>query len=458
MTARILVVDDVLANVKLLEARLTAEYFEVKTAFSGFEALQLCSRSAFDVILLDVMMPGMDGFEVCRRLKSDPATAHVPVVLVTALSQPSDRIRGLEAGADDILAKPVDELALVARVRSLARFKQVVDELRRQVESSGTLGLQQGLKSGALIDEGGRGRVLLVEDREHSAERLVAALSEMHTTDLEAGPDEAVFRAATGGYDLMVLSSTLKDFDSLRVCSQIRSLESTRDLPILLIADGEDRSRIVRGLDIGVNDYLLRPVDRDELMARVRSQLRRKRYADRLRDIMQASLQMAVTDPLTGLRNRRYLESHLGGLMDAAADGDKPLSLMILDIDHFKVVNDTFGHDAGDEVLQSFAERVKTVIRGVDIMCRLGGEEFIIVMPDTNLEVATRVAERVRQTVESAMFPIEKGTQHIPVTVSVGIAERRNGREADVVMKRADLALYRSKAQGRNRVSADIVA
>jgi len=153
MTARILVVDDVLPNVKLLEARLSAEYFEVRTAANGFDALQLCSRSPFDVILLDVMMPGMDGFEVCRRLKADPATAHVPVVLVTALDHPADRVRGLEAGADDFLTKPVDELALIARVRSLARFKQVVDELRRQVESSGTLALQPGAAASALVDD-----------------------------------------------------------------------------------------------------------------------------------------------------------------------------------------------------------------------------------------------------------------------------------------------------------------
>ncbi|RYC31794.1 PleD family two-component system response regulator [Lichenibacterium minor] len=455
MTARILVVDDVLANVKLLEARLSAEYFDVRTASDGLEALRLCARGAFDVVLCDVMMPGMDGFEVCRRLKSDPATAHVPVILVTALDGSSDRVRGLEAGADDFLTKPVDELALIARVRSLARFKHVVDELRRQVDASATLGLQSGGKPAALVDEGGRGRVLLIEDRQVSAERLSATLSQGHTVDLEAVADDALFRAATGGYDLVVLSSTLKDYDSLRVCSQLRSLERTRDLPILLLAEAEDRARIVRGLDIGVNDYLVRPVDRNELMARVRSQLRRKRYADRLRDIMQASLQMAVTDPLTGLHNRRYLESHLGGLIDTAADGDKPLALMILDIDHFKAVNDTFGHDAGDDVLKAFAERVKTVIRGVDVFCRLGGEEFIIVMPDTSLDIAGRVAERVRQTVGGSPFAIEKGARQIPVTVSIGLAERRNGREADAMLKRADRALYRSKAAGRNRVSAD---
>src|SRR5437016_4006589 len=130
MTARILVVDDAPPNVKLLEARLSAEYFEVLTAGSGPEALAICQDGACDIVVLDIMMPGMDGFEVCRRLKTNPTTAHLPVVIVTALDQPADRLRGLEAGADDFLTKPIDEVALVARLRSLARLKVVIDELR----------------------------------------------------------------------------------------------------------------------------------------------------------------------------------------------------------------------------------------------------------------------------------------------------------------------------------------
>ena len=453
MTARILVVDDVVPNVKFLEARLSAEYFEVSTAGNGAEALRLCAQRAFDVVLLDVMMPGMDGFEVCRWLKSDAATAHVPVVLVTALDQPADRVRGLEAGADDFLTKPVDEVSLIARVRSLARLKRVIDELRQRAESSASYGLHAGGRLAAL-DDVGHGRILLLEDRISSSERLVAALSKAHDVDLEVDANEALFRAATGDYDLAIVSSSLKNVDSLRVCSQLRSLDCTRDLPILLLADAEDRGRILRGLDIGVNDYLVQPVDRNELMARVRIQLRRKRYTDRLRAIMQESLQLAVMDSLTGLHNRRYLESNLSGLVVAAADGNKPLSLMILDIDHFKAVNDTFGHNAGDDILKAFAARVKAAIRGADVFCRLGGEEFIIVMPDTSIAVAGKVAERVRQAVGGTVFSVGDGRE-IPVTVSIGISERRNGREVDAMMKRADHALYQSKTLGRNRVSAD---
>ena len=455
MTARILVVDDVAANRKFLEARLSAEYFDVRTAADGPAALRLCAQTAVDVVLLDVMMPGVDGFEVCRRLKADDATAHVPVILVTALDQPADRVRGLEAGADDFLTKPVDEVSLIARVRSLARLKLVVDELRRRAEQSASLGLQPNGLAGLPSDDAGRGRILLVEDRVSAGERLVVSLSQMHDVVLEPDAGEALFRAASGGFDLVVVSSGLRDQDPLRICSQLRALERSRDLPILLLADAGERDRIVRGLDLGVNDYLVRPVDRNELHARVRTQLRRKRYTDRLRDVMAESLQLAVIDPLTGLHNRRYLDTQLAAMVAAAANADNALSLMILDIDHFKSVNDTHGHQAGDEILKAFASRVRSVVRRADLVCRLGGEEFIVVMADTDIGSAGRVGERVRDIVGSAPFAIAAGGAAIPVTVSIGIADRRGGHDVEAMMKRADRALYRSKTLGRNRVCAD---
>ena len=454
MTARILVVDDVLANVKLLEARLTAEYFDVLTASNGLEALQICENGQVDIVLLDVMMPGMDGFEVCHRLKAKASTAHIPVVMVTALDQPADRVRGLQVGADDFLAKPVDEIALIARVRSLARLKVVVDELRARASTAISLGMPdpQVLGTGNKITGG---RLLIVEDRASSSERLMAALTPTHHVEIETSPQEAIFKGAEGKYDLFIISLGLKDYDGLRLCSQLRSLERTRQLPLLLLADLEDRNRILRGLDLGVNDYLTRPVDRNELLARVSTQLRRKRYADSLRENVTASLEMAVVDPLTGLHNRRYLETHLASMIDAAAGRGRPCSLMILDIDHFKAVNDTYGHAAGDEVLKGFAMRVKRVIRTVDLMCRLGGEEFVIVMPDTPHLVALKIAERVRVAVEGEPFSIDNGQRSIPVTVSVGLAERGQEANPENLFRRADTALYNAKNSGRNRVYSD---
>src|SRR6201992_2975518 len=169
MSARVLVVDDVPANVKLLEARLSAEYFDVATANSGIEALAICERAECDIVLLDVMMPDMDAFEVCRKLKSNPATHHIPVIMVTALDQPSDRVAGLEAGADDFLTKPVTDVALISRVRSLARLKMVTDELRMRAVTSKEIGIQKP-ENDTIADAGRGGRILIVDDRVSSSE------------------------------------------------------------------------------------------------------------------------------------------------------------------------------------------------------------------------------------------------------------------------------------------------
>ncbi len=184
--------------------------------------------------------------------------------------------------------------------------------------------------------------------------------------------------------------------------------------------------------------------------------MRKRRYTERLRDNVQISIEMAITDALTSLFNRRYLESHLATLVDQAATRGKPLAVLVLDIDYFKSINDTYGHDAGDDVLRDFALRIKRSIRGIDLACRSGGEEFVIVMPETDMAVAAMVAERLRRRIAAEPFAIEHGARSIPVTISIGIAALR-GREdtAASILKRADQALYRAKRDGRNRVVPD---
>jgi two-component system cell cycle response regulator len=455
MTARVLVVDDVPANVKLLEARLSAEYFDVVTATSGQQALSICERGECDLVLLDVMMPDMDGIEVCRRLKSNISTHHIPVVMVTALDQPSDRVRGLEAGADDFLSKPIPDVALIARVRSLARLKMVTDELRMRVLTSREIGIRSPERE-AIADTGRDGKVLIVDDRAASSERLAAVLRQEHAVEIEPNPNQALFHAADANYDLAIVSLSLENFDALRLCSQLRSLDRTRNLPILALADADATQRMVRGLEIGVNDYLMRPVDKNELLARARTQVRKRRYTERLRDSVQMSIEMAITDALTGLFNRRYMESHLGTLIEQAAARGKALSVLVLDIDYFKSINDTHGHDAGDDVLREFALRIKRSIRGIDLACRHGGEEFVVVMPETDMAVAAMVAERLRRRIAAEPFAIAEGARQIPVTISIGIAGLRGKQDtAATLLKRADQALYRAKRDGRNRVVPD---
>jgi two-component system cell cycle response regulator len=454
MTARVLVVDDIRANRKLLETRLSLEYFEVLTATNGPDAIAICEMGGCDIVVLDVMMPGMDGFEVCRRLRATSRTAHLPIVLVTALDRPADRVRGLEAGADDFLTKPVDEIALIARVRSLARLKFSIDELRSRAAHGAATGVVESFE--ALIpDASERGRILLVDHQRGASERLAKALTPLHEVIHSDEPSDALAKAIGENVDLMIVSLCHGAFDGLRLCSQARSHESTRNLPILLIADREDRQKVLRGLELGVNDYLSRPVDRNELLARARTNVRQKRYVDRLRQSVRQSVEMALYDPLTGLNNRRFLERRLSALIETARQRGAPLTMMILDIDHFKRINDTYGHDAGDHVLKGLAAELRQIVRGGDLVCRLGGEEFVVAMPGVDATHAARTAERARRTIENKEFAIGGAAGSVSITVSIGLADLRGEQDSSELYRRADRALYISKSAGRNRVTLD---
>jgi two-component system, cell cycle response regulator len=454
MTARILVVDDVPANVKLLEARLMAEYFEVLTAEDGYKALEICDRTPVDLILLDIMMPGIDGFEVCERLKANEKTAHIPVVIVTALDQPSDRVRGLRAGADDFLTKPVNDVQLISRVRSLVRLKALSDELRIRAETARSLVVEDPLK--ALDGRDDIGQVLLVNGRGSSQERIIKALKPICNVAAMSDPQAALFEAAESPWDLVIVNANFDDYDPLRLCSQLRSLERTRFLPILLVAEADAEDMIVRGLDLGVNDYILRPLDPNELLARTLTQIKRKRYNDRLRMSVRHTIELAVTDGLTGLHNRRYLDSHLKVLFDRAAVRSRPLSTCLIDIDRFKAVNDSHGHDAGDEVLKEFATRIRSTVRGADLACRYGGEEFIVIMPDTDASAAALIAERLRAIIEKTPFLLKSTGTNLNVTASFGLSCNTGGAETpEQLVKQADQALYQAKTEGRNRVVAN---
>ena len=454
MTSRVLVVDDLPVNARLLEAKLMSEYFQVQTVSNGPDAIATCKRGDCDVVLLDVMMPGMDGFETCRRLKSDAATAHIPIVMVSALDQRADRIEGLSAGADDFITKPFDDMALITRVRSLSRLKQLTDELRLRAASGGERAEEEELPN----TDGAR--ILVVDDERTSYEKLVRALSEEGTVAVETEPQSALFRIAEEAVDMVVVSLALDGFDPLRLCSQLRSLDATRDVPIVLVASPGEDDAVRRGLEMGVNDYILRPVDALELRARARTQIKRRRMNEVLRAAVAQTLEMALKDGLTDLNNRRYFDRHATTLFDKAraekaGSGRGDLALIVLDIDLFKQVNDVHGHDAGDEVLREFAKRIARNVRSRDMVCRFGGEEFVVLMPGTDEALAMVVADRMRKEVAAHPFIVEGGRKQLDVTVSAGVSVLLDGDE-DVrdTFRRADQALYAAKREGRDRVMA----
>jgi two-component system cell cycle response regulator len=449
MSARVLVVDDIEANVRLLQAKLEVEYYEVLTAPEGQTALEIAAREQPDIVLLDVMMPLMDGFEVCRRLKSNPATQHIPVVLVTALDGRRDRLTGLEAGADDFLTKPIDDVALFARVRSLTRLKHVLDELRQREASGRRLGVIEGAV--ARLSASGA-RIVIADDVEHQAHRISMELSLDHRPVVEAAPEKALI-AVRARADLLIVNAASKGFDGLRLAAQVRSEEATRHIPILAIVEQDERARSVKALELGINDILSRPIDPEELAARVKTLIRQKRYTDVLRNTLDYSLELAVTDTLTGLHNRRYMTTQAGPLVQRATLGGGAVAALLVDIDHFKRINDTFGHDVGDEILKEFAVRLATNVRGIDLACRCGGEEFVVIMPDTELKDALRIAERLRLHVSGTPFRVPGLANPLSVTISVGVSSTLGeGDTPDALLKRADEAVYEAKAHGRNQV------
>ncbi|MDC7675672.1 PleD family two-component system response regulator [Asticcacaulis machinosus] len=449
MTAKVLVVDDTPANVKLLQAKLEADYYDVIVAETGDEAISKAVTEQPDIILLDVMMPGMDGYATCRWLKEHAATSHIPIILVTALDGHNDRLSGLEAGADDFLTKPVDIALLTARLRSLVRLKVMIDELRQREASSRRLGM---------IDEADRqrqmaapGNVFIIDDNERQAERLMGLLGANHRCAYETDTARALEIAAKR-VDLVIINLSAKAFDPLRLIAQLRSHEATRHKPILGIASAEDREGLLKALELGANDIIVRPVDGQELSARVKTLIHRKRYADHLRVSLDRTMELAVTDTLTGLNNRRFMDHQLLRLIAKANKGGPKVSLLLVDIDHFKKVNDTYGHDGGDEVLKEFARRLSHNVRAIDLPCRMGGEEFVVIMPETEARDAAMIAERVRAQVAAKPFVLTDG-RALDVTISVGVSTSKGaGDTPDTLMKRADQAVYEAKQSGRNRV------
>lgn len=454
MTALILVVDDIPANVKLLEVKLTGEYYDVITATDGPEAIEQVRQHMPDLILLDVMMPGMNGFDVCEHLKKDVEVSHIPVVMVTALSDVADRVRGLEAGADDFISKPINDAALLARVKSLIRIKVLLDELRMRDKTGKQVGVLGEEENSFTADVSGS-HVVLVEDDMIQSRNILERLSKSHKVDHYEDPAAALEDLKSVlTPDVIVISTMLSDMDGMRMAAQLKNVDRLRHVPIVVLIDEEEQHLMLKGLELGINDYLSAPVELNEMEARLKTQIRRKKYQDALRANYQQSISMAITDSLTGLYNRHYLDAHIQNIFNQLFQTQKHFSLMMLDMDFFKPVNDTYGHDVGDEILVELSKRIVDSVRSSDLVARIGGEEFMVLMPETKLHDAYMMAERMRQYIANTPFRISHPDGEVQKTISIGLADMKfDGDDPASMVKRADTALYESKEGGRNQVN-----
>ena len=455
MTAQILVVDDIPANIKLLEAKLNSEYYEVISAADGMTAYDMAKQHKPDLILLDVMMPGIDGFETCRKLKDDVEVSHIPVVMVTALSDISDRVNGLEAGADDFITKPINDTALFARVRSLVRIKVLMDELRLRDKTGMQIGIADNEGNSFTSDVSGS-HIILIDDDMVQNKTMNNLLSNEYKVSIIDDMSNATKNIESFGddIDIILISTQLSDADGLRIATNIKSIESIRHVPVVMMVDEDEKDIMIKGLELGVNDYLMLPVDENEMRARVKTQIRRKKYQDALKKNYHASLSMAITDSLTGLFNRHYLDAHLQNMVQQSLANGKPLSAMIMDMDDFKLVNDDYGHKSGDEVLQQLSKIIIDSVRSSDLAARFGGEEFVILLPETDFISTYELADRMRRKIQDNAFNVSHEIGIIHKTTSVGIATLDlNGDTGTDLLKRADEALYISKSQGKNCVN-----
>lgn len=448
MSARghILIVDDEPHNVELLAAILVKERYAISKAYSGRDAIAMASEEDPDVILLDLKMPDMDGYDVTQALKEAPKTGHIPIVLVTAIDGADDRAKGLNLGADEFLNKPVHRAELIARVQSFSKLRQSQKELQNQHNLS--------LASFTKIQSQDRVKtILLVEDDESLSvlfeQSLIQGGHKVLVAHTAAKAKEHFNKTSP---DLILLDIRLPDANGLTLLKRWKTDTKTSGIPIIIITADDELGTKVTTIELGADDYLIKPIEPIELLARTKACLRRSDAYFYLQKELQRVQNEALTDSLTHVRNRLYFDTDLMYQFKLAARNKHAhFCLAMVDIDDFKVFNDTYGHLIGDSVLRLVAHILDQQARASDTVARYGGEEFCIILPDTDLHAAEIFAERFRKAVEVQTVA---GINHHKVTISIGLASILDidQRPEDVIF-RADAALYHAKSNGKNQVS-----
>ncbi|GAB4264294.1 MAG: diguanylate cyclase [Pararhodobacter sp.] len=457
MSGRILIVDDMATNRIILKVKLNAACHETIQAENGMQALAMARAEQPKLILLDMVLPDISGIEVCRRLRLDPATRHIPVLIITASGDRDSRLRALEAGADEFLTKPLNEVILLARIRSLLRTQETENELRERLANLGQFDMAEGEAPFTLP-----GRVGLVAADATTTlgwrKTLAPHVAEQISILTPASALSVVPGAAP---DVYVVAHDLGPHGKgTRLIADLRSREISRHAAIALAIDRADPDAAAMALDVGANDLLTLPFDPQETALRLTLHVQRKRRADQLRRSVGTGLRMAVIDPLTGLYNRRYALTDLDRIAERARASGRRFAVMVLDIDRFKSVNDTFGHAAGDRVLETVARRLRDNLRPSDLLARIGGEEFLVALPEATLGTARIAAERLCGIVSGTPIELPDGKQ-VTVTISVGLAlgpvlgadDGDSQATARAALGRADAALFGSKTEGRNQVT-----
>lgn len=451
-TPTILIVDDDPLNVKLLKTLLSTEY-RTMTACDGAEALEKVNDSPPDLILLDIMMPKVNGYEVTRRIKNDPQTRNIPIILITALGGAEDKALGSEAGADEFLNKPVNKAELKARVKSLIKLKVYQEQLSSRIQSEEELVT-------LIDDDGAPGNnaelptILLVEDcqKDINLFKLYLAQQPFRLMTVSSG-EAALSTCLRESIDLVLLDLFLPGLDGFDVCRRLKEGEQTRNIQVVMVSSHQDLESKLKGLELGADEFLMKPVNKDELAVRIRSLVKKKLYLDTLLSRVETAMNAAITDKLTGLYNHTYLKHFMAHEVKRCDRQHQSMAFIMIDIDDFKQYNDTYGHPAGDTLLRLFGQLIQQSIREVDLAARYGGEEFAVVLPYTDCESAHETAKRILGNIRNSSLSEGPARRCERKTASLGIAcYPGDAQTVEDLIQRADEAMYRAKKQGKNQV------
>ena len=458
MVGKILVVDDVATNRIVLKVKLTEAGYHPLLAQDGATALALATREQPNLILLDAQLPDLDGAAMLRRLRAEPATRSIPVIVLVG-SEQSDALRAniFRAGADAFLTKPMDDQTLLARIRSLIRDADQMEGLAQDRGKLAVLGFAEAMP--ALERPGLLALITATPERGLLLRHALAGFS--HDRIALMSPEICLHSGKIEGKapDIFLIDSDLATASAgLRLMSELRSRADTRNaLFCILFPETAQISRAM-AFDLGANELIESKTGPEEIALRLSRLLVRKREADRLRASVRQGLRMAVIDPLTGLHNRRYGLAQLAAIHTASRVNQRPYAVLIVDLDRFKAVNDRHGHAAGDAVLIEVAARLRSGLREQDLLARIGGEEFLIALPDVSLAEARRIAERLGEAIRSSAISLNENSP-LHITVSIGLAISSIGDDhADIdavsqIVARADHALLASKSAGRNKIT-----
>jgi len=450
---RILIVDDEPVNIKIIEAKLPSNEYELIPAYSGKEALIKVSESHPEVILLDIMMPEMDGFEVTRRLKANPETRNIPIIIVTALTETKDKLMALDAGAEDFITKPVNTTELIARIKSMLRLSQYREQLdiRRQSEESFVNLVFQEKPVEPVADVP---LVLLVEDNESDAKLIQSYLhGQPYRVAATSNGEEALFIAEREKVDVILLDIMLPGMDGYEVCRRLRKVERSRNVQIVIITCLDDLENKLRGIELGADDFLVKPINAREITGRINILLKKKSHVDTLCANYENALNSAIIDGLTGLYNHFYFKRFLELEVKRALRHGYPVSLIMIDLDNFKHHNDTCGHPVGDIILKEIGQVIRANIREIDLAVRYGGDELAAVLPYCDRENALAVVERIRQELASHIFPDTVPLLPGSVTLSMGVAmSTSDAGTVEELIDKADQMLYKAKKEGKDRI------